>query len=124
VKKLKSWGYPLTPAELEEMESMMEKIQALQSTMGQELSGLQLMAIFTRMHIQPLQARVHQMWNYAGSTDETRVSKDDVTKDEVKKMVRWLTTLTTADEVPISCQAERFNRDHPLPPVRFVYLLP
>jgi hypothetical protein len=60
------------------------------------------------------------MWNHAGSTDETRVSKDDVAEDEVKKMVRRLTTLTTADEVPIACQAEHFNKDHPLPPVCFV----
>jgi hypothetical protein len=66
MKKLMSWDTPLTTDELEEMEPMMEKINALQSTIGKELSGLQLMAIFMRMRIQPLQARARQMWNYAG----------------------------------------------------------
>ncbi|KAM0859821.1 hypothetical protein ACQ4PT_046947 [Festuca glaucescens] len=104
---------------------MMQKIQALQSTVGKELSGLQLMALFMRMRIQPLQARAHQMWNYAGSADETRVSKDDVAEDEVKKAVRRLTNLTTADEVPIACQAECLDKDHPLPlDHRFLSSLP
>jgi hypothetical protein len=82
------------------------------------------MAFFMRILIQPLQARAHQMWNYAGSTDATRVSKDEVAEDEVKKTVHWLTTLTTTDEVPIACQAERFNKDHPLPLVHYVDLSP
>jgi hypothetical protein len=51
VKKLKSWGIPLTTAELEETKPMMEKIQALQSAVGKELSGLQLMDLFMRMRI-------------------------------------------------------------------------
>jgi hypothetical protein len=59
-----------------------------------------------------------------GSIDTTRFSKDYVAEDEVKKMVRRLTTLTTADEVPITCQVERFDKDHPLPPVCFVDLHP
>jgi hypothetical protein len=59
VKKLKSWDISLTTSELEEMEPMMEKIQALQSTVGKELSGLQIMALFMRMRVQPLQARAH-----------------------------------------------------------------
>ncbi len=103
MKKLKSWDIPLIAAELEETEPMMQKIQALQTTVGKELSGLQLMAFFMRMRVQPLQARAHQMWNYSGSADETHVSKDDVAEDEVKKAVRRLTNLITADEVPIAC---------------------
>jgi hypothetical protein len=124
VKKLKSWGIPLTAVELEETEPMIQKIQALQSTVGKELSGLHLMALLMRMRVQPLQAREHQMWNYVGSADETRVSKEDVVEDEVSKVVCRLTNLTTADEVPIACQAERFNKDHPLPLVRYVDLSP
>jgi hypothetical protein len=38
-----------------------------------------------------------------GSTDETRVSKDDAVEDEVKKVFHRLTNLTTTDEAPISC---------------------
>lgn len=124
VKKLKSWDIPLTAAKLEETEPMMQKIQSLQTTVGKELSGLQLMAFFMRMRVQPLQARAHQMWNYSGSADTTRVSKVDVAEDEVKKTGCHLTTLTTADEVPIAYQAKYFDKYHPTPPVRFVGLSP
>ena len=82
------------------------------------------MAFFMRMRVQPLQARAHQMWNYLGLADETRVLKDDVTEEEVKKAVRRLTTLTRANEVPIACQAEYFDKNHPTPPVHFVHLSP
>jgi hypothetical protein len=54
VKKLKSWDIPLTVAELEETEPMIHKIQTLQTTVGKELLGLQLMAFFLRMRVQPL----------------------------------------------------------------------
>jgi hypothetical protein len=64
------------------------------------------------------------MWNYAGSTDATRVFRDDVAEDEVKNTVPRLTTLTTTDEVPITCQAEYFDKNHPTPSVCFVDLSP
>ncbi|KAM0842203.1 hypothetical protein ACQ4PT_058512 [Festuca glaucescens] len=100
VKKLKSWDIPLTTVELEETEPMMQKIQALQSTVGKELSGLQLMALFMRMCIQPLQDRAHQMWNYVGSADETRVSKDDVAEDEDHRFLSSLPPLPEGGSVP------------------------
>jgi hypothetical protein len=58
------------------------------------------------------------MWSYASSTDETRVSKDNVDEDEVKKAVRRLTNLATTDEVSIACQDERFART--IPCLRYV----
>jgi hypothetical protein len=124
VKKLKSYDIPLTDAELGKTEPKIQKVQALQTTVGKEISRLQLMAFFIRMRIQPLHYRAHQMWNYSGSADETHVSKDDVAEDEVKKMARRFTTLSTADEVPIACQGEYFNKDHPTPSVCFVGLSP
>jgi hypothetical protein len=38
---------PLTDAELEETEPLVQKIQALETTEGKELSGLQLMNFFS-----------------------------------------------------------------------------
>jgi hypothetical protein len=58
------------------------------------------------------------MWSYASSTDETRVSKDNVDEDEVKKVVRRLANLATTDEVSIACQDERFART--IPCLRYV----
>lgn len=37
-------------------------------------------------------------------------------------MVRRLTNLTAADEVPITCRADAFNKDHPTPPVIVAFL--
>jgi hypothetical protein len=59
-----------------------------------------------------------------GSTNATRVFKDDVAEDEVKNMVRRMTTLTTTDEVPITFQAEYFDKNHPTPLICFVNLSP
>jgi hypothetical protein len=57
------------------------------------------------------------MWNYSGSSDGTRVSQEDVSEEDVKTMVRLLTSLTTSNDVPITCRANAFNKDHPTPPV-------
>jgi hypothetical protein len=46
VKKLKTWDIPLTDAELEETEPLVQKIRALRTAEDKELSGLQLMAFF------------------------------------------------------------------------------
>jgi hypothetical protein len=93
----------LTDAELKKTEPLVEKIKAPQRSKGKELSGLQLIAYFLRLRIQPRQARVSQMWSYSGSSDGTRVSQEDVSEEEVKMMARLLTTLTTSNDVPITC---------------------
>ncbi|KAM0887740.1 hypothetical protein ACQ4PT_028807 [Festuca glaucescens] len=117
VKKLKSWDQPLTGAELKETELLMARIHTLQTDEGKELSGLQIMTHFLRLWIQPIQARVHSMWNYMGSKDPTKISKEDLSTAELEKIARQFTTLTAADAIPSSCRVTPFDKKH-LPPAR------
>jgi hypothetical protein len=59
------------------------------------------------------------MWNYSGPSNKTRVFKEDVDEDELKKVVHRLTSLTASDDIPITCRAKSFNKDHPTPSVSF-----
>jgi hypothetical protein len=46
LKKLASWDLPPTEAEMEEIKTLLARIQALKSGRGGTLSGTQLMAFF------------------------------------------------------------------------------
>ena len=117
VKKLKSWDQPLTEAELKETEPLMARIHTLQIDEGKELSGLQIMTHFLRLRVQPIQARVDSMWNYMGSKDPTRISKEDLSTAELEKVARQFTTLTAANAIPSSCRVTPFDKKHPPPAV-------
>ncbi|KAM0825709.1 hypothetical protein ACQ4PT_069374 [Festuca glaucescens] len=115
VKKLKSWDQPLTEAELEETEPLMARIHTLQTDEGKELSGLQIMTHFLRLRVQPIQARVYSMWNYMGSKDLTRISKEDLSTAELETIARQFMTLTAADSIHSSCRVTPFDKKHPSP---------
>ncbi|KAM0930572.1 hypothetical protein ACQ4PT_000883 [Festuca glaucescens] len=121
VKKLKSGYQPLTEAELEETEPLLARIQALQTDEGKELSGLQIMAHFLRLRIRPLQARASPMWTFSGPKDPTRVSKENLSTNELEKLARQLTTLTAEDNIPSSCRVAPFDKKHP-PPAGHIFL--
>jgi hypothetical protein len=62
--------------------------------------GLQLIAYFHQIHIQPLKARVSHMWNYSGASDKLRTSEEEVPDEVIQKQVCSLTKLTKNDIVP------------------------
>jgi hypothetical protein len=74
------------------------------------------MAFFLQRRIQPLQHRVSKLWSYSGSENPSRVSKEDIDKNDLNKRVRALTTLTKDDEIP-ALSADLFDSAHPLPAV-------
>ena len=59
----------------------MTRIHQLQNTDGKELSGVQILAYFIRIRVQPLQARKNPLWMYSGAKDVDRLSKDLSVKD-------------------------------------------
>jgi hypothetical protein len=61
VVELKSWDQKLSSEEMKETDPLMERIRVLQTTVGEELSGVQIIALFLRRRIQPLQARASAM---------------------------------------------------------------
>jgi hypothetical protein len=116
LKKLSSRDSPSTEAEMEDINPLLTRIQALKSASGDALSGTQLMSFFLQRRIQPLRHRVSKLWSYSGFEDSSRVSKEDVDKKDLDKQVRALTTLTKDHEIP-SLTADFFDPEHPLPAV-------
>jgi hypothetical protein len=65
------------------MEPLMTRITTLKTTLNKEMNGVQLIAYFVRIRIQPLKAKASQMWNLSGLKDKSRTSEDDVPKEIV-----------------------------------------
>jgi hypothetical protein len=77
----RSWDAEASDEEKTATEALMTRIHELQNTRGQELSGIQIMAYFLRIRVQPLQARKNPLWMYAGDKDVDRLSVDLSVKD-------------------------------------------
>ncbi|KAM0864835.1 hypothetical protein ACQ4PT_043664 [Festuca glaucescens] len=114
ILRRKSWDAEATPEELAATESLIARIKALQNTQGRELSGVQIIAHFLRIRVQPIQARASPLWLYSGAGDAARISKDLAVKD-LEKLVRRFTSLSKKSEVPSSCRVEPFSGAHALP---------
>jgi hypothetical protein len=54
IQRCKSWDAEATTEEIAATESLIARIQALQNTEGEELSGVQIIAHFLRIRVQPL----------------------------------------------------------------------
>ena len=110
VKNKRSWQNKLSGPEEAEVNELMKHVMALQSTVGEEVSEVQIIRTFIRRRVQPLQARVHAMWQYTGASDPTRTHNEELSTNELQKSVRALTTLTTEDvflgEPPIAPYGE------------------
>jgi hypothetical protein len=71
LKKLSSWDSPPTEDEMEDINPLLTRIQALKSGNGGALSGTQLMSFFLQRRIQPLQHRISKLWSYSGLEDSS-----------------------------------------------------
>ena len=116
IQRRKSWDAEATAEEIAATESLVARIQTLQNAEGKELSGVQIIAHFLRIRVQPLQARKNPLWLYSGAEDADRVSEDLPLKD-LEKLVRRFTSLSKKSEVPSSCRVEPFSGVHALPAV-------
>jgi hypothetical protein len=118
ILKRQSWDAKATAEELVATQHLMEQIKKLQTTRGKELSGVQIIAHFLRLRVQPLQARATPLWLYSGTGNAARISEDLPVKD-LEKLVRRFTSLNKNLEVPASCRVEPYSSAHPLPAVSF-----
>ena len=103
------------------IESLIARIKALQNTQGQELSGVQIIAHFLRIRVQPLQARKNPLWMYAGEEDVDRISQDLSTKD-LEKLIRRFSSLSKKHDVPTTFRVEPYSGSHALPKVSNFFL--
>ena len=60
----------VTPTEKAEVKVLVERVVQL---VRDGVTGMDLLEVFLRRRIQPLQARDHPMWMYSGIDDSTRI---------------------------------------------------
>jgi hypothetical protein len=56
---------------MEDIKPLLAHIQALKSSSGGALSGIQLMAFFLQWRVQPLQHRISKLWSFSGLGDSS-----------------------------------------------------
>ena len=78
----------VTPGEKAEVKVLVERVVYL---IREGVTGMDLLEVFLRRRIQPLQARDHPMWMYSGIEDSTRVHPEEVDEDTVEKWLRSIT---------------------------------
>ena len=61
------------------------------------VTGMDLLEVFLRRRIQPLQARDHPMWMYSGLDDTTQIHPEEVDDDTLEK---WLSGMTRNKDNP------------------------
>ncbi|KAI5014067.1 hypothetical protein ZWY2020_055457 [Hordeum vulgare] len=97
----------------------MEKIQiqplveALIDVIRKGVTNTDLLETFLGRRIQPLQARHHAMWHYAGPGDSTRTHPECVTGEVVTAWVRGITG--TCDNPKGARRVRPFRADNPPP---------
>ena len=84
------------------MSGLMSRIETLRSKVDITTFGLQVTALFVNRQIQPLQARAHPMWEYAGPSDETRTSDEELSRQELRDKLIAITSLTKKDKFEAS----------------------
>ncbi|KAM0929882.1 hypothetical protein ACQ4PT_001336 [Festuca glaucescens] len=114
IQRRKTWDAEATAEEKAATDALIARIQELQNTKGAELSGMQIIAHFLRIRLQPLKARKNPLWLYSGAEDADRVS-DDLPLKDLEKLVRRFTSLSKNNEVPSSCRVEPFSGNHAPP---------
>jgi hypothetical protein len=98
------------------IDALIARIHELQNTDGAELSGVQIIAYFLWIRVQPLQARKNPLWMYSGAEDADRIS-DDLSVKDLEKLIRRFTSLNKNHAIPSSCRVEPFSGSHALPEV-------
>jgi hypothetical protein len=107
----------LTPSETEKIRSFLKEIKALKI---RGLSGVGIVASFIRCWVQPLRERVHYGFEYVGVEYPTRMSKDELSEEEI--LGRMQKILKDVSCIPL--KFEERDVDHPPAAVsKVVYIL-
>ena len=78
----------MTPEEKAQVKVLVGRVVQL---VRDGVTGMDLLEVFLRRRIQPLQARDHPMWMYSGLEDTTRIHPEEV--DEAT-LGGWLSSIT------------------------------
>ena len=67
LKKCRGWEHKLSPTKVKLAEPLVQRVVDLRRKSGPEVTGLQLIALFVKRCVQPIQFQGHPMWQYVGS---------------------------------------------------------
>ena len=76
------------PEERVQVKMLVERVVQL---IRDGVTGMDVLEVFLKRRIQPLQARDHPMWMYLGIEDSTRIHLEEVDEDTVEKWLRGIT---------------------------------
>ena len=110
VAKRPSWSNSLSASELSIVDPLVRKISALKDN----LTGGQLISVFMKRRVQPLQHRVCPMWQYDGPEDPSRCSAEEFTLDGLLDRVHQVTKCASIKEKSF---VRPYADDLPLPQV-------
>jgi hypothetical protein len=85
--KRKSWRHYCTAEEEEEVAPLMARVRDLQLKPSRELSGTHIIAIFLQRRVQPLMSMVRALWEFSGTEDPMRSSKEEMSSRELETRV-------------------------------------
>ena len=98
---------------MEEARPLLTRIDGLLD----KVTGIHLIATFVKRRVWPLRARAHPMWEFEGAGDSTRMSPEELSRNELVNHVRHITNLTTGDKCDVDCPIEPYGAENPLPEV-------
>uniref|UniRef100_A0ACD5WTT1 Uncharacterized protein n=1 Tax=Avena sativa TaxID=4498 RepID=A0ACD5WTT1_AVESA len=114
-KRRRSWKNVVMPDEVEETETLYQRVCDLERHIGKEVGGADLIHTWMRRQVQPLHARVHPMCRWIGTGDVTRIFAEGISSGEVDMRFRLLTKYTTKEDLPGDSVVPPFCASHPPP---------
>src|SRR4051812_18058029 len=113
----RSWKNHILEAEVEEVEELYRRVEALQMVAGKEVNGVDIIHTFPKRRVQPLQARAHPMFLYTGCHDPTRVPAKELSKGDLDRVLRPLLKYKSNEDLPGKSRTPPFSASRPVPQV-------
>src|SRR4051812_27837137 len=82
-----------------------------------EVNGVDIILTFLKLWVQPLQARAHLMFIYAGRSDPTRVSHEELSKGDLDRALRPLLKYKADEDLPGKSLTSPFRAKNAVPRV-------
>ena len=103
--------------EVAEIEALYRRVEDLQLIPEKEVNGVDIIRTFLERRVQPLQARVHPMFLYAGRRDPTRVSAKKFSQGDLDRALRSLLKFKAGEDIPGKSLTPPFSSSLPVPQV-------
>jgi len=90
-------------------------VEDLQVIAEKEVNGVDIIRTFLKRQVQPLQARAHPMFLYAGGHDPTRESAEELSRGDLDRVLRPLLKYKGDEDLPGKSLTAPFSASRPVP---------